>query len=71
MAIMVKMLERLVFVTFVPCHANLLEHFFTLMAITGVNNSVIFYHNVPIMAVSNCLDFKFSGRLEDVYTVKI
>ena len=41
------------------------------MAITGVNNLVIFYCNVPIMAVNDCLDVKFSGRLEDVYTVKI
>ena len=37
----------------------------------GVNDLVIFYRNVPITAVNNQLDFKFSGRLEDVYTVKI
>ena len=41
------------------------------MAIMGVNNLVIFYCNVPITTVNNHLDFKFSGRLEDVYTVKV
>ena len=40
----VQRLQKLTFATF-----------FTVMAITGVNNFVIFYRNACIMAVNNCL----------------
>ena len=33
--------------------------FFTIMAITGVNNLVIFYHNTCITVVNNHLDLYF------------
>ena len=44
----VQRLQKLTFATF-----------FTIMAITGVNNLVIFYRNASIMAVNNCLDWYF------------
>ena len=51
---------------------NLTFHtFFTIMAITVVNNYMILCHNGPLREYITIWTCTFLGRLEDVFTVKI